>query len=183
MSLLTISVSITALQQKSIKLGHPNTSWQLYLTCNRTTKMQPCKQWLHSPRLQHDLPLPNCHIEDEWKTFKHQLSKKNKNQTWATNLTKPTPYMHISKLLTIYLNKDAQITKKLLDKLKHKKEASRGWQQGQAAWKKYRETVQADREQVRKVKELTELILARDVKGNEKRFRKYTSEHFSCSCM
>lgn len=104
------------------------------------------------------------------------FQKRLKNQTWTTNLTKPTSHTHISKLLTVYLNMDAWINKKLLDKLKHKMEASRGWQQGQAAWKKYREIVRADSEQVRKAKELTELILARDVKGNKKSFHRYTSD-------
>ncbi|GAB0203667.1 hypothetical protein GRJ2_002832300 [Grus japonensis] len=35
----------------------------------------------------------------------------------------------------------AWMNKELLDKLKHKKEAYRGWKQGQVAWEKYRETV------------------------------------------
>lgn len=71
---------------------------------------------------------------------------------------------------------DAWINKMLLDKLKHKIEVSRGWQQGQAAWKKYREIVWEDRDQVRKAKELTELIPARDVKGNKKSFHRNTSD-------
>ncbi|GAB0199210.1 hypothetical protein GRJ2_002386400 [Grus japonensis] len=33
------------------------------------------------------------------------------------------------------------MNKELLDKLKHKKEAYRGWKQGQVAWEKYRETI------------------------------------------
>ena len=48
------------------------------------------------------------------------------------------------------------MNKLLLDKLKHKKEAYRGWKQGQAAWQKYREIVRAAKDQVRKAKTLTE---------------------------
>jgi len=62
------------------------------------------------------------------------------------------------------------VNKELLDKVKHKKKASRGWKQGQVAWEKYREIVRAARDQVRKAKALTELNLARDIKGNKKSF-------------
>jgi len=58
------------------------------------------------------------------------------------------------------------MNKELLYKLKQKKEAYRGWKQGQEAWDEYREIVRVAREQVRKAKALTELNLARDVKGN-----------------
>ncbi|GAB0206203.1 mitochondrial enolase superfamily member 1 [Grus japonensis] len=68
------------------------------------------------------------------------------------------------------------MNKELLGKVKHKKEAFRGWKQGQVAWEEYRETVRAAREQVRKAKALTELNLARDVKGNKKSFYRYVSE-------
>ena len=64
----------------------------------------------------------------------------------------------------------AWMNKELLDKLKHKKEAYRGWKQGQVAWEEYREIVRAARDQVRKAKALIELNLARDVKGNKKSF-------------
>ncbi|KFW71682.1 hypothetical protein AS28_14104, partial [Pygoscelis adeliae] len=67
----------------------------------------------------------------------------------------------------------AWMNKELLDKLKHKKEAYRGWKQGQVAWEEYREIVRAARDQVRKAKALTELNLARDVKGNKKSFYRY----------
>ena len=50
----------------------------------------------------------------------------------------------------------AWMNKELLDKLKHKKEAYRGWKQGQVAWEEYREIVQAARDQVRKAKALIE---------------------------
>ncbi|GAB0178772.1 mitochondrial enolase superfamily member 1 [Grus japonensis] len=68
------------------------------------------------------------------------------------------------------------MTKELLDKVKHKKEAYRGWKQGQVAWEKYRETVRAARDQVRKAKALIEISLARDVKGNKKSFCRYVSD-------
>ncbi|GAB0189727.1 hypothetical protein GRJ2_001438000 [Grus japonensis] len=64
----------------------------------------------------------------------------------------------------------AWMNKELLDKLKHKKEACRGWKQGQVAWEEYREIVRAARDQVRKAEALIELNLARDVKDNKKSF-------------
>ncbi|GAB0197925.1 mitochondrial enolase superfamily member 1 [Grus japonensis] len=67
----------------------------------------------------------------------------------------------------------AWMNKELLSKLKHKKEACRGWKQGQVAWEEYRETVSAARDQVRKAKALTELNLPRDIKGNKKNFDRY----------
>ncbi|GAB0176076.1 hypothetical protein GRJ2_000072800 [Grus japonensis] len=70
----------------------------------------------------------------------------------------------------------AWMNKELLDKLKQKKEAYRGWKQGQVAWEEYRETVRAARDQVRKAKALIELNLARDVKDNKKSFYKYVSD-------
>ncbi|GAB0208699.1 mitochondrial enolase superfamily member 1 [Grus japonensis] len=57
-----------------------------------------------------------------------------------------------------------------------KKEAYRGWKQGQVAWEEYRETVRAARDQVRKAKALTELNLARDAKDNKKSFYRYISD-------
>ncbi|GAB0181454.1 hypothetical protein GRJ2_000610700 [Grus japonensis] len=70
----------------------------------------------------------------------------------------------------------AWINKELLDKLQHKREAYRGWNQGQVAWEEYRETVQAARDQVRKGKVLIELNLVRDIKGNKKSFYRYISD-------
>ena len=55
----------------------------------------------------------------------------------------------------------------LLGKLKHKKEAYRGWKQGQIAWGEYSEIVRTARDRVMKAKTLIELNLARDIKGNE----------------
>ncbi|GAB0208330.1 mitochondrial enolase superfamily member 1 [Grus japonensis] len=68
------------------------------------------------------------------------------------------------------------MNKELLGKVKQKKEAYRGWKQGQVAWEEYRGTVRAVREQVRKAKALTEINLARDVKDNKKSFYRYVSE-------
>jgi len=59
------------------------------------------------------------------------------------------------------------MNRELLAKLKQKKEACRGWKQGQVAWEGYREMVRVAREQVRKAQALTEANLARDIKGNK----------------
>ncbi|GAB0185819.1 mitochondrial enolase superfamily member 1 [Grus japonensis] len=68
------------------------------------------------------------------------------------------------------------MNKELLGKVKQKKEAYRGWKQGQVAWEEYRETLRAAREQVRKAKALREISLARDVKDNKKSFYRYVSD-------
>ena len=70
----------------------------------------------------------------------------------------------------------AWINKELLDKLKHRKETYRGWQQGQVAWEEYRETVRAARDQVRKAKTLIESNLASNLKGNTKSFCRYVGD-------
>jgi len=58
------------------------------------------------------------------------------------------------------------MNKELWDKIIFKKEAYRGWKQGQVAWEEYRDSVQAAMDQVRKTKATIELNLARDIKGN-----------------
>jgi len=63
-----------------------------------------------------------------------------------------------------------------MDKLRHKKEAYRGWKQGQVAREEYREIIQAARDHVRKAKVLSELNLVRDIKGNKKSFHRYISD-------
>ncbi|GAB0208944.1 mitochondrial enolase superfamily member 1 [Grus japonensis] len=68
------------------------------------------------------------------------------------------------------------MNKELLGKVKQRKEAFRGWKQGQVAWEEYRETVRAARDQVRKAKAMIEISLARDVKDNKKSFYRYVSE-------
>ena len=70
----------------------------------------------------------------------------------------------------------AWMNKELLDKLQHRKEAYRGWKQGQVAWEEYREIVRAARNQVRKAKAMIELNLARDIKDNKKRFYRYIGD-------
>ncbi|KFV97213.1 hypothetical protein N327_03267, partial [Fulmarus glacialis] len=70
----------------------------------------------------------------------------------------------------------AWMNKELLDTLKHRKEAYRGWKQGQVAWEEYREIVPAARDQIRKAKVLIELNLARDIKGNKKSFYRYMAD-------
>ncbi|GAB0203645.1 mitochondrial enolase superfamily member 1 [Grus japonensis] len=68
------------------------------------------------------------------------------------------------------------MNKELLGKVKQKKEACRGWKQGQVAWEEYRETLRAARDQVRKAKALIEISLARDVKDNKKSFYRCVSD-------
>jgi len=60
------------------------------------------------------------------------------------------------------------MNKELLDKVKHKKEAYKGWKQEQVAWEEYRKIVRAARDHVRKAKDLSELNLVRDIKSNKK---------------
>lgn len=64
--------------------------------------------------------------------------------------------------------------KKLLNKLKHKKEVCRGWKQGQVAWERYREIV--SRNQVRKFKSPMELSLVRNIKCNRKSLYTYVGD-------
>ncbi|PKU35817.1 hypothetical protein llap_9497 [Limosa lapponica baueri] len=54
---------------------------------------------------------------------------------------------------------------------KQKKEAYRGWKQGQLDWEEYRETIRVVRNQIRQAKAHIELNLARDIKGNKKNYR------------
>ncbi|KFV12791.1 hypothetical protein N339_03014, partial [Pterocles gutturalis] len=70
----------------------------------------------------------------------------------------------------------AWVNKELLSEIKQKKEAYRGWKQGQVAWEEYREIVQTARSQVRKAKALGELNLVRDIKDNKKSFYRYISD-------
>ena len=63
----------------------------------------------------------------------------------------------------------AWIKKELLDKLKSKKEAYRGWKQGRVDWVEYRETVRVTGNQIRQAKAQRELNLARGTKDNKKK--------------
>ncbi|KFV00772.1 hypothetical protein N340_04752, partial [Tauraco erythrolophus] len=74
------------------------------------------------------------------------------------------------------IRRPAWMNKELLDQCRHKKKAFGGWKQGQVAWEEYRAIVRATRDQVRKAKVLTELNLARDIKGNKKNFYRYVSD-------
>ncbi|PKU40656.1 rna-directed dna polymerase from mobile element jockey-like [Limosa lapponica baueri] len=65
------------------------------------------------------------------------------------------------------------MNKELLDKFRTKKEAYRGWKQGQVEWAEYKETVRVARNQIRQTKAQAELNLARDIKNNEKNFYRY----------
>ena len=57
------------------------------------------------------------------------------------------------------------MNKELLDKLRHKKEAYRGWKQGPVTWEEYRNIFQASRDKVRKTKAQMELV--RDIKDKK----------------
>lgn len=56
---------------------------------------------------------------------------------------------------------------------KHKQVASRGWKQGNMAWKECRGTAWTARHQVKKAKALPEVNLAKDIKDNKKSFYRY----------
>ena len=64
----------------------------------------------------------------------------------------------------------------LLDLLKNKKKVHREWKQEQVTWESYKEVVRAARDQVRKAKTQIELNLARNTKGNKRKFYKYISD-------
>ena len=64
----------------------------------------------------------------------------------------------------------------LYRELQNEKEDYRGWKQGQIAWVENRKALPASRNQVRKAKTLTELNLARYVKGNKKSFYRYVGD-------
>ncbi|PKU28841.1 rna-directed dna polymerase from mobile element jockey-like [Limosa lapponica baueri] len=68
------------------------------------------------------------------------------------------------------------MNKELLAELKQKKEAYRGWKQGQVTWEEYRDIVQACRDEAMEAKAHLELNLGRDVKGNKKDFFKYIGD-------
>ncbi|GAB0206448.1 hypothetical protein GRJ2_003110400 [Grus japonensis] len=115
-------------------------------------------------RIPWDKALEGRGAQDSWLIFKGHLLQAQERciptkRKSSTNTKRP-PWMN----------------KELLGKVKHKKEACRGWKQGQVAWEEYRETVRAARDQVRKAKALIEISLARDVKDNKKSFYRYVSD-------
>ncbi|GAB0208055.1 hypothetical protein GRJ2_003271200 [Grus japonensis] len=109
-------------------------------------------------RVPWDKALEGRGAQDSWLIFKGHL------------LQAQEPCIPTKKKSSKNTRRPAWMTKELLGKVKPKKEAYRGWKQGQVAWEEYRETVRAARDQVRKAKALIELNLARDVKGNKKSF-------------
>ncbi|GAB0207196.1 hypothetical protein GRJ2_003185200 [Grus japonensis] len=115
-------------------------------------------------RIPWDKALEGRGAQDSWLIFKGHLLQAQERciptKRKSGKNTKRPPWMN----------------KELLGKVKHKKEAYRGWKQGQVAWEEYRETVRAARDQVRKAKALIELNLARDVKGNKKSLYRYVSD-------
>ncbi|GAB0210120.1 mitochondrial enolase superfamily member 1 [Grus japonensis] len=115
-------------------------------------------------RIPWDKALEGRGAQESWLIFKGHLLQAQQRciptKRKSSKTTKRPPWM----------NKD------LLGKLKQKKEAYRGWKQGQVAWEEYRETVRAARDPVRKAKALIEISLARDVKDNKKSFYRYVSD-------
>lgn len=61
-----------------------------------------------------------------------------------------------------------RMNKDLPGKFKYLKGAHRRWKWGQVTWKKYRDTVKAQRNELRKAKIYLELNLARHTKGRSK---------------
>ncbi|GAB0208316.1 mitochondrial enolase superfamily member 1 [Grus japonensis] len=115
-------------------------------------------------RIPWDKALEGRGAQDSWLIFKgHLLQAQERCIPTKRKSSKNT-------------RRPAWMNKELLGKVKQKKEAYRGWKQGQVAWEEYRETVRAARDQVRKAKALTEISLARDVKDNKKGFYRYVSE-------
>ncbi|GAB0186968.1 mitochondrial enolase superfamily member 1 [Grus japonensis] len=115
-------------------------------------------------RIPWDKALEGRGAQDSWLIFKGHLLQAQEQciptKRKSSKNTRRPPWMN----------------KELLGKVKQKKVAYRGWQQGQVAWEEYRETVRAARDQVRKAKALIEISLARDVKDNNKSFYRYVSD-------
>ncbi|GAB0190077.1 hypothetical protein GRJ2_001473000 [Grus japonensis] len=115
-------------------------------------------------RIPWDKALEGRGAQDSWLVFKHHLLQ-------AQERCIPTKRKSGKNTRrSVWMNKE------LLGKVKQKKEACRGWKQGQVAWEEYRETVRAARDQVRKAKALIEISLARAVKDNKKSFYRYVSD-------
>ncbi|GAB0205664.1 mitochondrial enolase superfamily member 1 [Grus japonensis] len=115
-------------------------------------------------RIPWDKALEGRGAQDSWLIFKgHLLQAQERCIPTKSKSSKNTKR-------PLWMNKE------LLGKVKHKKEAYRGWKQGQVAWEDYRETVRAARDQVRKAKALIEISLARDVKDNKKSFYRCVSD-------
>ncbi|GAB0190300.1 mitochondrial enolase superfamily member 1 [Grus japonensis] len=115
-------------------------------------------------RIPWDKVLEGRGAQDSWLIFKGHLLQAQERciptKRKSSKNTKRPPWMN----------------KGLLGKIKHKKEAYRGWNPGQVAWEEYRETVRAARDQLRKAKALIEINLSRNVKDNKKSFYRYVSD-------
>ncbi|GAB0209884.1 hypothetical protein GRJ2_003454100 [Grus japonensis] len=115
-------------------------------------------------RIPWDKALEGRGTQDSWLIFKGHLLQAQERciptKRKSGKNTKRPPWMN----------------KELLGKVKQKKEAYRGWKQGQVAWEEYRETVRAAGDQVRKAKAPIELNLAKEVKDKKKSFYRYVSE-------
>ncbi|GAB0203892.1 mitochondrial enolase superfamily member 1 [Grus japonensis] len=115
-------------------------------------------------RIPWDKALEGRGAQDSWLIFKGHLLQAQEpcipTKGKSSKNTKRPPWMN----------------KELLGKVKQKKEACRGWKQGQVAWEEYRETVRAARDWARKAKALIEISLARAVKDNNKSFYRYVSD-------
>ncbi|GAB0209762.1 hypothetical protein GRJ2_003441900 [Grus japonensis] len=116
-------------------------------------------------RIPWDKALEGRGTQDSWLIFKGHLLQ-------AQERCIPTKKKKSGK----NTQRPAWMNKELPGKVKQKKEAFRGWKQGQVAWEEYRETLRAARDQVRKAKALIELNLARDVKDNKKSSYSYVSD-------
>ncbi|GAB0188477.1 hypothetical protein GRJ2_001313000 [Grus japonensis] len=86
-------------------------------------------------RVPWDEALEERGAQESWLVFKDHLLQAQEQHI-------PTKRMSGKKA-----RRPAWMNKELLDKLKHKKEAYRGWKQGQVAWEECRETVRAVRDQ------------------------------------
>ncbi|KFV08322.1 hypothetical protein N340_11415, partial [Tauraco erythrolophus] len=115
-------------------------------------------------RVQWDEALGGRGAQESWLIFKDHLLQA---QEWCIPTKRKSGRNN---------RRPARMNKLLLDQLRHKKKAYRGWKQGQVAWEEYRAIVRATRDQVRKAKALIELNLARDIKGNKKNFYRYVSD-------
>ncbi|GAB0190203.1 hypothetical protein GRJ2_001485600 [Grus japonensis] len=77
-------------------------------------------------RIPWDKALEARGAQDSWLIFKHHLLQAQERCTPAKRKSGKNA------------RRPAWMNKELLDKLKHKKEAYRGWKQGQVAWGEYR---------------------------------------------
>lgn len=76
--------------------------------------------------------------------------------------------MTLGKDSNIFVDIAMWITKEFLNNFTPKREAHREWKQGQVTWDKYRETIQAARDQVKKAEALIKLNLAKDTSGERR---------------